>query len=161
MLLAALQLLAFDLDPHLPLALWYLFHRLLPKCFVGYADKRKLVKETTLCFSATRVILPMSLQVHVRNGYGLCHNAKKYIFFFFVKKQFKCANRINQKSGREQQTQQGCFIHYALNAWPHKHLAGLEHATSHIPYPTLAATFTKPMQRILKKWGGHGPSSGL
>lgn len=159
MLLAALQLLAFDLDPHLPLALWYLFHRLLPKCFVGYAGKRKLVKETTLCFLATRIILPMSLQVHVRNGYGLCHNAK--IFFSWSKKQCNSANRINQKWDREQQTQQGCFIRYALKAWPHKSLAGLEHATSHIPYPALAATLTNAMQRILKKWGGRGPSSGL
>lgn len=60
MLLAALQLLAFDLDPHLPLALWYLFHRLLPKRFVGYAGKHKLVKETTwLIFSYTNNLAPV------------------------------------------------------------------------------------------------------
>lgn len=73
MLLAALQLLVFDLGPHLPLALWYLFHRLLPKCFVGYAGKHKLVKETTLWFTVTQGILPLSLLGHTqRMTFGFC-----------------------------------------------------------------------------------------
>lgn len=78
MLLAALQLWAFYLGPRLPLALWYLFHRLLPKCSVGYAGKCKLVKETTWWFIATQVILPLSLQEHTRRmTFGFCCKSEK------------------------------------------------------------------------------------
>ena len=108
MLLAALQLLAFDLDPHLPLALWYLFRRSLPKCFVGYAGKHKLVKETTLWFSATKVISAhVTLKVRVKNCLGSWCKQEKQC------KSDKRISRINLKWDNKRQTQQDCFTQRA------------------------------------------------